>query len=91
MEPKIITLLPICFKSLPYIRFIAVAFQSEEEVLWRRNPSLTYFWQIALPWIRPWVEFAENLIHRCVTMSTSSLSSFINIHLMCSNVYINMH
>ena len=62
------------------IRFIAVALQSEEEVLWRRNPSLTYFWQIALPWICPWVEFAENPKHRYMTMSTSSLSSFVNIH-----------
>ena len=39
---------PYAFRSLPYIRFIAVAFQSEEEVLWRRNPSLTYFWQTGL-------------------------------------------
>ena len=30
-------------------RFVAVAFRSEEEVLWRSNPSLTYFWQIAPP------------------------------------------
>ena len=63
------------------IRFVAVAFRSEEEVLWRRNPSLNYFWQIAPPlWIRPWVEFAERPIKRCLIMSTSSLSSFVNIH-----------
>ena len=43
LEPKITTLLSICFRSLPCIGFIAVAFQSEEDVLWRRDPSLTYF------------------------------------------------
>ena len=32
------------------------------------------------PWIHPWVEFAEKPINRCVIMSTSSLSSFVNIH-----------
>ena len=35
------------FRIRGCIRFVAVAFRSEEEVLWRRNPSLTYFWQIA--------------------------------------------
>ena len=55
--------------------------KAAEEVLWRRNPSLTYFWQIAPPpWIRPWIEFAEKPINRCVIMGTSSLSSFVNIH-----------
>ena len=37
------------FRIRGCIRFVAVAFRSEEEVLWRRNPSLTYFWQIASP------------------------------------------
>ena len=37
------------FRIRGCIRFVAVAFRSEEEVLWRRNPSLTYFWQIAPP------------------------------------------
>ena len=41
------------FRIWGCIQFVAVAFRSEEEVLWRRNPSLTYFWQIAPPWIRP--------------------------------------
>ena len=69
------------FRIRGCIQFVAVAFWSEEEVLWRRNPSLTYFWQIAPPpWIRPWVEFTEKPINRCVIMSTSSLSSFVNIH-----------
>ena len=69
------------FRIRGCIRFVAVAFRSEEEVLWRRNPSLTYFWQIAPPpWIRLWVEFAEKPINRCVIIGTSSLSSFINIH-----------
>ena len=69
------------FRIRGCIRFVAVAFRSEEEVLWRRNPSLPYFWQIAPPpWIRPWVEFAEKPINRCVIIGTSSLSSFVNIH-----------
>ena len=37
------------FRLRGCIQFVAVAFRSEEEVLWRRNPSLTYFWQIAPP------------------------------------------
>ena len=32
MEPKLTTLLPTCFRSLLCIRFVAVAFRSEEEV-----------------------------------------------------------
>ena len=34
---------PHAFWSLLCIRFVTVAFQSEEAVLWRRDPSLTYF------------------------------------------------
>ena len=41
------------FRIRGCIRFVAVAFRSEEEVLWRRNPSLTYFWQIASPPLDP--------------------------------------
>ena len=38
------------------IRFVAVAFRSEEEVSWRRGPP----WPIlAPPWIRPWADLAE--------------------------------
>ena len=43
MKPKITTLLPTCFRSLLCIRFIAIAFQSEEEVFLRRGPPVTYF------------------------------------------------
>ena len=43
MKQKIKTLLPSCFRSLLCIRFVAVAFQSEEEVRWRRGPPMTYF------------------------------------------------
>ena len=72
------------FRIRGCIRFVAVTFWSEvseEEILWRRNPSLTYFWQIAPPpWICPWVEFAEKPINRCVIIGTSSLSSFVNMH-----------
>ena len=31
------------FRIRECIRFVVVAFRSEEEVLWRRGPSLTYF------------------------------------------------
>ena len=34
---------PHAFRSLLCIRFVTVAFQSEEAVLWRRDPSLIYF------------------------------------------------
>ena len=34
---------PPAFRSLLCIRFVTVAFQSEEAFLWRRDPSLTYF------------------------------------------------
>ena len=45
------------FRSLLCIRFVAVAFRSEEEVLWRRGPP----WPIlAPPWIRPWADLAVN-------------------------------
>ena len=37
------------FRIQGCIRFVDVAFRSEEEVFWRRNPSLTYFWQIPPP------------------------------------------
>ena len=54
--------------------------------IWRRSPLekeplIDLFLANCLPpWIRPWVEFAEKPINRCVIMSTSSLSSFVNIH-----------
>ena len=41
------------FRIQGCIRFVAVAFRSEEEVLWRRKPSLTYFWLIAPPPLDP--------------------------------------
>ena len=42
--------------SLLYIWFVAVAFQSEEEVRWRREPLWPIF---APPWIRPRMDLAE--------------------------------
>ena len=38
MKPKITILLPKCFRSLLCIQYVAAAFWSEEEVLWRREP-----------------------------------------------------
>ena len=56
MKPKITTLLSTCFRSLQWFWIVAVAFRSEEEVLWRRGPP----WPIlAPPWIRPWADLAE--------------------------------
>ena len=45
MEPKVSILryIPHASRSLLCIRFDAVAFQSEEEVRWRRGPPVTYF------------------------------------------------
>ena len=52
--------IPHASRSLLYIWFVAVAFQSEEALSWRsppppppRSPIL------ALPWIRPWVDLAK--------------------------------
>ena len=48
---------PNASRSLLCIRFVAIAFQSEEKVLLRRGPP----WPIlALPWIRHWADLAEN-------------------------------
>ena len=65
-------------RSLLWIWFVAVAFRSEEEVLWRRGPPppVTYF---ASPWICPWANMAKTSC-MCRAMSTSSLPSFVNIH-----------
>ena len=57
----------VCRKAYKQVRdyeyFISIKFckhpssgsvrKAEEEVLWRRNPSLTYFWQIAPPPLDP--------------------------------------
>ena len=64
-------------RSLLWIRFVAVAFRSEEEVFWRRGPLVTYF---ASPWIRLWANMAKTSLCMCQAMSTSSLPSFVNIH-----------
>ena len=48
--------IPHASTSLLCIRFVFVAFQSEEEVRWRRGPPVTYF---CPAWIRPWTDPAE--------------------------------
>ena len=65
------------FRIRRCIQFVAVAFISEEEVFWRRGPSLTYF---ALPWIHLWADLAEKPKPMCKAMITSSLPSLVNIH-----------
>ena len=63
--------------QLLFIWFVAVAFQSEEEVSWKRGP----LWPIlAPPWIRHWADMAEEPLNICGAMSTSSLPSFVNIN-----------
>ena len=64
-------------RLLLWIRFVAVAFRSEEEVLWRRGPPMTYF---ASPSIRPWANMAKTSLCMSRAMNTSSLPSFVNIH-----------
>ena len=39
MEPKITTVLPTCFLSLLGIRFVAVAFKSEEDFIKKGTPA----------------------------------------------------
>ena len=63
-------------RSLLWIQFVAVAFQSEEENFWR-GPPVTY---VASPWICPWADMANTSLCMCQAMSTSSLPSFVNIH-----------
>ena len=58
------------------IGFVAVAFWSEEEVLWRRGPPLTYFGPALDP---PWAELDQKSIQMCGVMSTLSLPSLVNI------------
>ena len=49
MKQKITTLFPTCFRSLLCIRFVAVAFGSEEDDPWRRGPPVTYFGPVLDP------------------------------------------
>ena len=43
MKPKITILFPNASRSQLCIQYVAVAFRSEEEVLWRKEPPRTYF------------------------------------------------
>ena len=60
LDPPLGGVCPKAYKQVrDYEYFISIKFRkypssgsvgkAEEEVLWRRNPSLTYFWQIAPP------------------------------------------
>ena len=71
------TFFPHASRLLLCIRFVAVAFQSEEEVHWRRGPPVTYFGPTL---DQPRADLAEKQQHLLGTMSTSSLPSFIKIH-----------
>ena len=55
------------------IRFVTVAFPSEEE---EKGPIIDLFCPILDP---AWAGFAEKFNHKCGAMSTSSLQSFVNI------------
>ena len=68
---------PNASRSLLCIQYVAVAFGSEEEVLWRREPPGPIF---APPWIHPWAGLAQGSIQMCGVMSTLSLPSLVNIH-----------
>ena len=61
-------------RSLLCIQFVTVAFWSEEEVLWRRSPSLTYSCPVLDP---PEVDLAAKPKHMCKAMSTSFLQRFV--------------
>ena len=66
-------------RSLPWIRFVAVAFRSQEEVFWRRGPPPVTYFSLALD--LPLGKYGQNIfMHMCRAMSTSSLPSFVNIH-----------
>ena len=57
MKPKLQLFFPNASRSLLCIWFAVVAFQSEEEVLWRRGPPWP---NLAPPWIRPWADLSKN-------------------------------
>ena len=59
------------------IQYVAVAFRSEEEVLWRTEPPGPI---LAPPWIHPWADLTQESIQMCRIMSTLSLPSLVNIH-----------
>ena len=69
--------IPHASRSLLCIQYVAVAFRSEEEVLWRREPPGPI---LAPPWIHPWADLAQVSIQMCGVMSTLSLPSLMNIH-----------
>ena len=74
MKQKItIYFFPNASRSLLCIQYVAVAFPSEEEVLWRREPLEPIF---APPWIHPWADSAQESTQMCGVMSTLSLPSF---------------
>ena len=77
MKPKITILLPNASRLLICIQYVAVAFRSEEEVLWRREPPGPI---LAPPWIHPWADLAQESIQMCGVISTLSLLSLVNIH-----------
>ena len=59
---KYLLFFPHAFRSLLCIRFVTVVFQSEEAVLWRRDPSLTYF--------------CPTLDHTCEPVASKKLENF---------------
>ena len=69
-------LFPFTFRLLLFIRFVDVGFQSEEEIIWRRDTFMTFF---APPCIHTWADLAAKPPYICETMNASSLPIVIKI------------
>ena len=68
---------PNASRSLLCIQYVAVAFRSKEEILWRREPPGPI---LGPPWIHPWADLAQESIQMCGVMRNLSLPSLININ-----------
>ena len=107
MEPKTTTLLTHASRSLLWIRFVAVAFRSEEEVIWRKEPPppppptpptpVTYF---ASHWICPLGKYGQNIFMHMpghepfipTKFRKHPLSgSVVKAGLLCVPIHIYMH
>ena len=67
METKMKCYFPYALRSFLYIQFVAVAFRSRKEVLWRMSHSMAFFCPSRDPSLGG-------------AMCTTSLTNFVNIH-----------